>query len=182
MISGIWVVIILSSLVYGSITNVLEINNVILNVSYNSLDTFFEISCGIVLWSGVLEVAKKSGLLNSCTKWINIVTKRIFYTKDTETLSLISGNIICNFLGLSTMATPFGLEAANKLKSGNKYDLNMLLILNYIGVCIFPISMLTLRNSFSSMYTLEIIPYTLLIGLVSFILGYLILRLIKCFT
>ncbi len=182
MISIIWVLIIIFSLIYGLLTNVLEINNVILNTSYNSLDTFFEICCGIILWSGILEIAKTSGFLNFCTKRINVLTKVIFKTKDKETLSLISANIICNFLGLSTMATPFGLEAATNLKKEQTNDLNIFLIINYIGVCILPISMLTLRNSFNSNYTLEIIPYILIIGIINTIIGILLVRLIRCFT
>lgn len=182
MISIIWLLIIIFSLLYGLLTDVVLINDLILNVSYNSLDTFFEIGCGIVLWSGILEVAKTSGFLNFCTKKINVLTKLIFKTKDKETLSLISTNIICNFLGLSTMATPFGLEAASNLKKENNGDLNILLIMNYIGVSLLPISMLTLRNSFESIYTLQIIPYILIIGVFNTILGIALVRLVKCFT
>lgn len=183
MLSVIWLFIIISSLIYGLLTNVVEINNVILNVSYNSLDTFFEIACGLILWSGILEVAKKTGFLTFCTKKINVLTKRIFATRNEETLSLISANFICNFLGLSTMATPFGLEAITELKKENpKYDIDLLLVMNFIGMTLLPISMLTLRNSFNSSFTLDIIPFVICIALVNTILGFIIVRVVRCFT
>ncbi len=183
MLSIIWLFIIITSLIYGLLTNVVEINSVILNVSYNSLDTFFQIACGLVLWSGILEVAKKTGFLKFCTKKINVVTKRIFETNNDDTLSLISANFICNFLGLSTMATPFGLDAISELKKENKkYDIDLLLVMNFVGMSLLPISMLTLRNSFDSNFTLEIIPYVLIIALINTILGFIIVRVIRCFT
>lgn len=182
MLSIIWLFILILSLFYGLLTNVIEINNIILNVSYNSLDTFFQISCGIVLWSGVLEVAKTSGFLNFCTKKINLITRIIFKTKNQETLSLISANIMCNFLGLSTMATPFGLEAISELKKENSTDIEILLVMNYVGLSLIPISMLTLRNSFNSNYTLEIIPFAIGLALLNTFLGVVIIKVIRCFT
>lgn len=183
MLSIIWLVIIISSLFYGLLTNVVEMNNVILNVSYNSLETFFEISCGLILWSGVLEVARTTGFLKFCTKKINVVTKRIFATNNEEILSLISANFICNFIGLTTMATPFGLEAVTELKKERtKYDIDLLLVMNFIGMTLIPISMLTLRNSFNSNITVDIIPYVFLIALFNTILGFVIVRVVRCFT
>lgn len=183
MLSIIWLFIIILSLFYGVITNVIEINNTILNVSYNSLDTFFQISCGLILWSGILEVAKTTGFLKFFTKKINIVTRLVFKTRDEETLSMISANFVCNFLGLSTMATPFGLEAVTLLKKENpKYDIDLLLVMNFVGMTLLPISMLTLRNSFNSTMSVEIIPYVFIIALVNTILGFLIVRAVRCFT
>lgn len=182
MISVIWLFIIIFSLLYGTLTNVVGINNVILNVSYNSLETFFQISCGLILWGGILEVAKTTGFLKFCTKRINIVTRLIFKTKNENTLSLISANFICNFLGLTNMATPFGLEAATELKKENpKYDMDLLLVMNYVGVSLIPISTLTLRNSMESKITVELIPYIILIAMCNLILGFLIVRVVRCF-
>ncbi len=181
MISVIWLVIIVVSLIYGLFTNVIEVNNVILNVSYDSLDVFFEIGCGIIIWSGILEVAKTSGFLSFCTNGLNKITKRIFTTKNNETLSLISANLICNFIGLSSMATPFGLEAISNLKEKNKNDIDKLLVLNYVGVSILPISMITLRNSFDSTLVFNVIPIILIVGFINSILGLLLVRIFKCF-
>lgn len=183
MLSVIWLFIVITSIIYGLLTDVVGINDVILNVSYDSLDTFFQIACGLILWSGILEVARTTGFLKFCTKKINVVTKRIFETKNEEVLSLISANFICNFLGLSTMATPFGLEAITELKKENpKYDIDLLLIMNFVGMTLLPISMLTLRNSFSSSMTVEIIPFVFLIALFNTILGFIIVRVVRCFT
>ncbi|MFI3251541.1 MAG: hypothetical protein R3Y60_00225 [bacterium] len=183
MLSVIWLFIIIFSMLYGLITNVVGVNEVILNVSYNSLDTFFSIACGLVLWSGILEVAKQTGFLKFCTKKINVITKRIFETSDEETLSLISANFICNFIGLTTMATPFGLEAVSKLKKENsKYDIDLVLVGNFIGMSLIPISMLTLRNSFNSVFTVQLIPYVILIALCNTIIGFVLVRVCRCFT
>lgn len=182
MLSVIWLIIIIGSLMYGILTNVIEINNVILNVSYNSLDTFFKISCGIILWSGVLEIARTSGFLKFCTKKINLITKIIFKTKNEETLSLISANLMCNFLGLSTMATPFGLEAVTELKKEQNHDIDILLVMNYVGMSLLPISMLTLRNSYNSNFTLDVIPYIFVIALFNTVISILLVRVIRCFT
>ncbi len=180
MLSCVWLFIIILSLGYGLITNVIDINNVILNVSYDSLETFFQIASGLILWSGILEVAKTTGFLNFCTKGVNQITKLLFKTKDDYILSLISANFICNFLGLTTMATPFSLEAISELKKEKgKYDIDYVLILNYVAASFLPISMITLRNSYSSYNTMYVVPFIVVLGLFNTILGFILVRLYR---
>lgn len=182
MLSKIWLFLILISLTYGIFRDVVGVNSVILNVSYNSLDMFFQIACGLILWSGILEVAKTTNFLNFCTKKINVLTKRLFNTKDEKIISLISANCICNFLGLTTMATPFGLEAVTELKKENtKTDIEILLIINYVGASLLPLGLLTLRSTLNSNYTVELIPYIITIGIINTVLGIFIIKVFRCF-
>ena len=183
MLSVIWLGIIIISLVYGTLTNVIEVNNVILNTSYESLDVFFRIASALVLWGGILEVAKNTGFLNFCTKKINFITKLIFKTKNQNTLSLISANLVCNFLGLSNLATPFSLEAISELKKEEKnMDIQSLLVLNYVGLSALPMQMLALRTSYDATYVLQLIPSIVAIGLFNSIVGLVLVRVIKWST
>lgn len=183
MLSIIWFCLIIISLSYGMIRDVIGINNIILNVSYNSLDTFFQIAAGLIIWSGILEIARTTNFLNFCTKKINVVTKALFKTKNDNTISLISANFICNFFGLTTMATPFGLEAVAELKKENtKTDIEILLIINYVAASLLPLGLLSLRGALNCNQTVELIPYIVCIGLFNTILGIIIIKVIRCFT
>lgn len=69
-------------------------------------------------WSGIMEIGRKSGLIESLSKKMTPVLHFLFprIPKDHPSLEYISTNIIANILGLGWAATPAGLKAMEALK------------------------------------------------------------------
>ena len=56
----------------------------------------------ICLWSGVLEIMRRSGLMDSLSKLLKPLLGRLFpkASREPETLSALSANVSANLLGL----------------------------------------------------------------------------------
>ena len=119
----------------------------------------------IVLWTGILKIAEKSGLLTKFANFLNPILSKIFpdLPKDNKALGYISSNIAANMLGLGSAATPAGLKAMNELQKINPYKdtattpMITFLILNTAGVTIIPTTILALRAAYNSASPSEII-------------------------
>lgn len=62
------------------------------------------------LWTGLMEIAKKTGLLDQLTKLLRPILKRLFPDIPNHHVAqeYIASNMIANFLGLGWAATPMG--------------------------------------------------------------------------
>ena len=69
------------------------------------------------LWTGVMEVMRRSGLAQGLSALLRPVLGRLFpqVREDREIMDSISANVSANLLGLGNAATPLGLEAARKM-------------------------------------------------------------------
>jgi Uncharacterized membrane protein, required for spore maturation in B.subtilis. len=104
--------------------------------------------CGAVcLWSGIMEVMKRSGLASLLSGALRPVLVLLFPTagKDAEALDALSQNVSANLLGLGNAATPAGIRAALRLKllsqskSGVAGDeLCRLVVLNSASIQLIP--------------------------------------------
>lgn len=85
----------------------------------------FEVALGLVgimsLWLGIMAIAKESGLLNLCARFLKPVLTRLFpdVPEESPAMGSITMNIAANMLGLGNAATPFGLEAMKDLQELN---------------------------------------------------------------
>lgn len=74
------------------------------------------------LWTGILEVGKRAGLIDWLSVGLKPFLKFLFprLPADSEAARQISVNIIANMLGLGWAATPAGLKAMEELKKREK--------------------------------------------------------------
>ena len=123
MVNIIWMVLIFIGIIYGLLTNNLEvINTSIVNSTKVSLDMLFKIFPVLALWMGLTKIAEKSRLLEKLSKGLSPFLTKLFpeIPKGHESLSLIASNMIANMFGLGSAATPFGLKAMSSLQTLNK--------------------------------------------------------------
>ena len=64
----------------------------------------------ICLWSGVMEVMRRSGIAAGLSRLLQPVLRRLFprASRDAQTLDALSMNVSANLLGLGNAATPAG--------------------------------------------------------------------------
>lgn len=159
MINIIWFVLIGTGLIFGIVTNNLEvINKTITESTKISLDMLFKIFPVLALWMGFTKIAEKSGLLGKMSMKLSPILTKLFpeIPKGHESLGLMSSNIISNIFGLGTAATPFGLKAMTSLQKLNKNKetasrtMITFLVINTSGLTIIPTTIISLRMMHNS--------------------------------
>lgn len=180
MVNVIWVGLILIAIIYSLLTgNISTINNGILTHATSGVNLILEMMPLIVLWTGIMKIAEKSGLLQVFAKALNPLLRRLFPSlpKDHLALGYIASNIGANMLGLGSAATPFGLKAMDELQKDNpKKDtateaMITFLVLNTGGVTLIPTTVIALRLMYGSNNPTEIIITSVLATAVSSISG-----------
>jgi spore maturation protein A len=131
------------------------------------------------VWMGVIQVWEDSGVSKMIAKCIKPLVKKLFKTKDEETLKAICMNTAVNLLGIGGAATPYGIKAA-RLLDGSKTaesDSAMLLVLNATSLQLLPTSIVSMRAAMQSAAPADIILPTFLTTLVSTLVGVILTRL-----
>lgn len=180
MVNVIWVLLILIAIIYSLLTGQVEtINNGILTHATSGVNLILEMMPLIVLWTGIMKIAEKSGLLHVFARALNPLLRRLFpsLAGDHKALGYIASNIGANMLGLGSAATPFGLKAMDELQKDNpKKDtaseaMITFLVLNTGGVTLIPTTVIALRIMHGSANPTEIIITSILATAVSSISG-----------
>lgn len=138
-------------------TGDLQIWSEIMNSSFDSAATAFEISLGLTgvltLWLGLMKVGENAGMVSVLSRWLSPLFSRLFpgIPKGHPALGSIFMNMSANMLGLDNAATPLGLKAMKEMQELNdKKDtatnsMIMFLIINASGLTLIPISIMTYR-------------------------------------
>lgn len=184
MINIIWFLFIFIGITFGILTNnISNINDVIIKSSKESLDIFVNIIPNMILWLGILNIAKESGLINKFSKLIHPILKPLFkeIPNDDVAIGYISTNIISNVLGLSNVSTPFGIKAIQRLQELNNKEtisksMKTFLIINICGLTIIPTTIISLREMYKSINPSIIILPTIIVSFMTFIIVIIILR------
>ncbi len=180
MVNVIWVGLIFIAIIYSLLTGEIEtINNGILTHATSGVNLILEMMPLIVLWTGIMKIAEKSGLLHVFARALNPILRRLFPSlpKDHKALGYIASNIGANMLGLGSAATPFGLKAMEELQKDNPKKTEAteamitFLVLNTGGVTLIPTTVIALRIMHGSANPTEIIITSILATAVSSISG-----------
>ncbi len=180
MVTYIWVFFIIIGSFFTIITgNVEVLNNEILKGGSDGLKLLSEMLPLLVLWTGIMQIAEDSKILEKFSKLVRPLLSKLFPSlpKDHPALGYIASNIAANALGLGSAATPFGLKAMECLQKDNpKKDtateaMITFLVLNTGGVTIVPTTVIALRLMHKSANPSEIIITSILATLCSNISG-----------
>ena len=118
----------------------------------------------LCLWTGVMEVMRRSGLADKLSRLLGPVLRRLFpqAARDKETMDSISANVSANLLGLGSAATPLGLEAARRLarrSPGVASDsLCMLVVCNTASIQLIPTTVASVRAAQGCAAPFDILP------------------------
>ncbi len=186
MINYLFALFFIIGIIYSIITNNTTISSEMLSASKNGIDLILSLTPVICLWLGIMNIAKKSGLLDKLAKLLTPILKKIFpeIPKDSPCFTYIGTNIIMNMLGLGNAATPFGLKAIKELQALNKKkdtatrSMITLLVINTASVTIIPTTIISLRMLYGSINPESIIPYIIITSTISMMIGLLIDRIL----
>lgn len=120
----------------------------------------------IAFWSGIMNIAEKSGLTNIISLMLSPILRLLFpkLEKNSPARKAMSMNITANILGLGSAATPFGLEAMSRLKEETSIkdftasnEMVRFVVINAASVSIIPTTIAMLRSENGSTAPMDII-------------------------
>jgi len=162
-----------------------------LDSTFSSAKTAFEISLGLTgvlsLWMGIMKIGEKGGVVRFMAWLLSPVFTRLFpdVPKGHPVTGSIFMNIAANMLGLDNAATPLGLKAMEQLQELNpKKDtatnpMIMFLVLNTSGLTLIPISILVYRVQMGAANPTDVFIPILLATFVSTMVGVLVTSLFQ---
>ena len=111
------------------------------------------------LWTGLMEIATRSGIIEALTRRLLPVMHWLFpnVPDNHPAMSHISTNIIANFLGLGWAATPAGLMAMRSLSELNTENpdsasdaMCAFLVINISSIQLIPVNIIAYRSQYGS--------------------------------
>ena len=131
------------------------------------------------LWTGVMEVMRRSGLADRLSRLLGPVLRRLFpqMARDWAVMDSISANVSANLLGLGNAATPLGLEAARRMAERSpgvaSDSLCMLVVCNTASIQLLPTTVASIRSAAGSAAPFDILPAVWLASAASLTAGLL---------
>ncbi|MBE7030623.1 MAG: nucleoside recognition protein [Ruminococcaceae bacterium] len=131
------------------------------------------------LWTGLMRIAEKSGLVRVFSRIIRPLGRLIFpnLPPDSAAFSAISMNMVANILGLANAATPLGLTAMRELQKRNHSpnrasdEMCTFVVLNTASIQLIPSTLIGIRASFGSAAPSEIILPVWVVSLLTATVG-----------
>ena len=118
----------------------------------------------LCLWTGVMEIMRRSGLAEGLSRLLRPVLGRLFpeAARDPETMDSLAANVSANLLGLGNAATPLGIEAAKRMSRrspGIASDgLCMLVVCNTASIQLIPTTVAAVRAAEGCAAPFDILP------------------------
>jgi len=187
MMNKIWGVFIIIGILFSFFTGNIEvINNEIINAPSEIFSIFLSMLPLMILWSGIMNIAKDAGLLEKIANLMTPVFRIIFpeIPKGHESLGYIASNITINMLGIHNASTPFGLKAMKSLnelnKDKNKASRSMItfLVLNTSGVTIIATDIIAVRSMYGAANPSMILSTTIIATVLGVFVGLLLDRIL----
>ena len=116
------------------------------------------------LWTGVMEIMRRSGLAEGLSRLLRPVLSLLFpqVSGDRGVMDSISANVSANLLGLGNAATPLGIEAVRRMERktpGTASDaMCMLVVCNTASIQLIPTTVASVRAAAGSSSPFDILP------------------------
>lgn len=181
----VWTGMILLSLIFGISNGTLEaVSNAAMEGATAAIQLCISMGGIMCLWSGVMAIMNKCGLISGLSRLFRPLLVRIFPNacRDKETLNSISANISCNMLGLGNAATPLGIQAARRMARGAEgvatNELCLLVVLNTASIQLLPTTVAGVRAAYGATAPFDIVPAVWLASIISVTVGLLAAKLL----
>ena len=127
----------------------------------------------LCLWTGVMEIMRRSGLAEGLSRLLRPVLSALFpqVSKDRGVMDSISANVSANLLGLGNAATPLGIEAVRRMERKNPGTASdamcMLVVCNTASIQLIPTTVASVRAAAGSSSPFDILPAVWLASVLS---------------
>lgn len=180
MLNSIWAAMVLIGVCYGAFRGRMpQVTEGALSGARDAVNLCLTMAGVTALWTGLMEIARQSGLLDRAAKGLKPLMRFLFpQVPDGHPAQAdLSANIIANLLGLGWAATPAGLKAMKSLETlnptpGTATDaMCMFLIVNISSLQLIPVNMIAYRSQYGSANPAAIIVPAIIATTVTTICG-----------
>lgn len=168
------------SIVFGVINGkTAEVSAAALRESAHAVELSLKLLGSLCFWSGIMEVAQKSGFTAFVEKIFRPVLAVVFpkIKNKSKAFGAISMNVAANLLGLGNAATPLGIEAMRELhkisgfSSAATKEMVCFVVMNTASLQILPTTVAALRLEHGAERPMEILPAVWFVSVCSLVLG-----------
>lgn len=176
MLNKLWGIMILLGIVFAAFQGKIEeVGTAAIDSSKEAVMLCITMLGVMSLWTGLMNIAKKAGIMDVLTRALHPVLAFLFpgVPKGHKAEEYMAVNIISNVLGLGWAATPAGLKAMEQLKELNhgsnraSVDMCTFLIINISSLQLIPVNIIAYRSQYGSESPTSIIGMGLVATLIS---------------
>ncbi len=171
MLNYLWAFMIIAGVVYGTVTGRIEsVSNGFIEGGGEAVSLCITMLGIVSLWTGLMNIAGKSGLISSLQRKMSPIIKWLFpgVPKGHPAAEYIAMNLIANLCGLGWAATPAGLKAMEALaalqdeRAGYHVtkasdEMCTFLIINISSIQLIPVNIIAYRAEYGSVNPAAII-------------------------
>jgi spore maturation protein A len=176
MLNYIWLGMILLGVIWGTITDRLgNVTQAVITSAEEGVSLCAVLLGVMCMWSGIMKVAERSGLINVITRsskgFLSLLFPEVLGNR-----SAMGAILLCfaaNFLGLGNAATPLGIKAMEELQKLNKRkntatdSMILFMVINASCIQLIPTNVIALRNAAGSADASGILPQVWISSLIS---------------
>ena len=164
-----------------------ELSMAIISECANAVTLSISLCGSICLWSGLMKIADKSGIVKGLSALFTPFLRFLFtdINPKGKAMGYIVLNFVSNLLGLGNASTPIGIKAMEELKKEEGVDISasdnmiMLTVLNTAALQLFPATIITLRAKYGSTTPGDIIPAVWCVSAVTLFITILSVKLLS---
>lgn len=192
MLNKLWGFMILIGLSFGIIKGEVEaLSNAAIDSAGEAVSLAITMLGIMALWTGLIEVARRSGLLDTLTHGLSPLLKFLFprIPENHKVNEYIAANIIANVLGLGWAATPMGLKAMKEFaalereRTGNENvtkasdEMCTFLVINISSLQLIPVNVIAYRSQYGSVNPAAVVLPGLVATIVSTVVAIIFCRI-----
>lgn len=163
-----------------------DMMSAMMETPYLVFDLVTTVILSACFWGGFLKIIEKTGFMNYLSFLLKPLLRIVYgpILHQENVYAYLSSNVVANLLGLGSLATLSGIKAFQRLNELNPYrhrpsrEMLTLVILNTAGLCLFPSSLIMLRQQMGSLDIYAFYPYMLMIAISIIIVGLIVQRVI----
>lgn len=186
MLNYLWAFMVLTGILWGAFHgNINEVTEGALSSAKDAISLCITMLGILSLWTGILEIGQKAGLIESLSKKMNPILHFLFprLPKEHPANKYIATNMIANILGLGWAATPAGLKAMEELANYDteshggvrrgiaSNEMCTFLIINISSLQLIPVNMIAYRSQYGSNNPAVIVGPAIVATIISTVIG-----------
>jgi len=190
MLNYIWVGMIVLGIVWGLAAGKMDqVTEAVISSSEEGVNLAIVLTGVMCLWSGLMKIAQKSGMVNAITRASKDIFAGLFskIPENHPAMGAIVLSFTANFLGLGNAATPLGIKAMESLQTLNDKkdtatdDMILFMVINASCLQLIPTTVIALRDAAGSRDPASILPHVWISSLISTVTAILFYFIFKAF-
>ena len=189
MLNGIWGFFVVGGILTGAFLGRMDmVTQAVIGGGKTAIELAFAMAGVVAVWSGVLKIAEKGGMIDALAGKLTPVMDVLFPSvpRHHKARKYIAANFAANFLGLGWAATPAGLLAMKELQKLNREEkgtasaaMCMFLTVNMTSLQLVTVNILAFRTEYGSKNPAEIVGVGILATIITTIVGTLAAKIVE---